>query len=366
MVALHMNRSEFISKTIRPEVRAMKAYPVAPPWPGIRLELMEDTHLDPHLPALELRRELGERIAAAAFNRYPDPSAPALKDTMRKTLGIDTKHEIILGSGSDEIITIISQSILAGGGTVVSLEPSFSVFKNAATAVAGRYVGVSLRADFTLDIDVLLATIEREQPKLVWIVYPNNPTGNLFPDADIECVIKAAPGLVVIDEAYEAFAGRSWLARLDEFPNLVLMRTLSKIGLAGVRLGYAIGAPEWINEFNKVRGPFNVGVLQQIATEVMLKHFDTLKHHARQMVEQRDRMFNALKSMPGVTPFPSAANFVLARFPDSAKVFDGLKSRGILVRNLSALHPHMANTLRLSAGTPSEVEALLVALDDIL
>lgn len=344
----------------------MKAYPVAPPWPGIKLELMEDTHFDPQLPAVELRRELGERMAAAAFNRYPDPSAPALKDMMRKTLGIDAKYEIILGSGSDEVITIISQSILAGGGAVVSLEPSFSVFKNAATAVAGRYVGVSLRADFTLDVDALLATIEREQPKLVWIVYPNNPTGNLYPDADIERVIKAAPGLVVIDEAYEAFAGRSWLARLDEFPNLVLMRTLSKIGLAGIRLGYAVGAPDWINEFNKVRGPFNVGVLQQIAAEVMLKHFDTLKHHARQMVEQRDRMFNALQKMPGVTPFPSAANFVLARFPDSAKVFDGLKARGILVRNLSALHPHMANTLRLSAGTPSEVEALLVALDGIL
>jgi histidinol-phosphate aminotransferase len=361
-----MNRSEFITKTIRPEVRAMRAYPVAPPWLGIKLELMEDTHLDPHLPAVELRRELGERIADAAFNRYPDPAAPALKDMMRKTLGIDAKYDIMLGAGSDEVITIISQSILAGGGTVVSLEPSFSVFKNATTAVAGRYVGVSLREDFTLDVDALLATIEREQPKLVWIVYPNNPTGNLFPDADIERVIKAAPGLVVIDEAYEAFAGRSWLTRLDEFPNLVLMRTLSKIGLAGIRLGYAIGAPEWISEFNKVRGPFNVGVLQQIAAEVMLKHFDTLKHHARQMVEQRDRMFNALKSMPGVTPFPSAANFVLARFPDSAKVFDGLKTRGILVRNLSALHPHMTNTLRLSAGTPPEVEALLVALNEIL
>jgi histidinol-phosphate aminotransferase len=358
--------NNFVDRVIRPEVRAMKAYPVAPPWQGIKLELMEDTHLDPHLPAPELRRELGERIAEAAFNRYPNPAAPALKDVMRKTLGIDAKYEIILGAGSDEIITIISQSTIAGGGTVVSLEPSFSVFKNAATAVAGRYVGVSLNADFTLNVDALIATIEREQPKLVWIVYPNNPTGNLFPDADIERVIKAAPGLVVIDEAYEAFAGHSWLPRLREFENVVIMRTLSKIGLAGIRLGYAIGAPEWINEFNKVRGPFNVGVLQQVATEVMLKHFDTLRHHARMMVEQRDRMFHALQKMPGVTPFPSAANFVLARFPDAAKVFDGLKAHGILVRNLSALHPHMANTLRLSAGTPSEVEALLVALDEIL
>lgn len=357
--------NSFIDRVIRPEVRAMKAYPVAPPWQGIKLELMEDTHLDPHLPAPELRRELGERIAEAAFNRYPNPAAPALKDMMRTTLGIDSKYEIMLGAGSDEVITIISQATIAGGGTVVSLEPSFSVFKNAATAVAGRYVGVSLNADFTLNVDALIATIEREQPKLIWIVYPNNPTGNIFPDADIERVIKAAPGLVVIDEAYEAFAGRSWLPRLSEFPNVVLMRTLSKIGLAGIRLGYAIGAPEWINEFNKVRGPFNVGVLQQVATEVMLKHFHVLKGHAKLMVQERDRLFEALKAMPNVTPFPSAANFVLARFADSAAVFEALKARGILVRNLSALHPLMQNTLRLSAGTPEENSQLIDALREI-
>jgi histidinol-phosphate aminotransferase len=343
----------------------MKAYPVAPPWQGIKLELMEDTHFDLHDAAPELRRELGERVAEAAFNRYPNPAAPTLKDAMRKTLGIDSKYEIMLGAGSDEVITIISQATIAGGGAVVSLEPSFSVFKNAATAVAGRYVGVSLNADFTLDVDLLISTIEREQPKLVWIVYPNNPTGNLFPDADIERVIKTAPGLVVIDEAYEAFAGRSWLPRLSEFPNLVLMRTLSKIGLAGIRLGYAIGAPEWINEFNKVRGPFNVGVLQQIATEVMLKHFHVLKGHAKLMVQERDRLFDALKKMPGVTPFPSAANFVLARFVNSAAVFDALKARGILVRNLSALHPLMENTLRLSAGTPDENSQLINALSEV-
>lgn len=361
-----MNRSELIAKTIRPDVQAMKAYPVAPPFTGIKLDLMEDAHLDPHLPSEKIRAALGQRLSAAAVNRYPDPSAPSLKLKMRDKLGIAAHHDILLGSGSDEVITILSQAILAGGGAVVSQEPSFSVFRNAAIAVAGRYVGVSLNADFTINLEATLAAIEHEKPKLVWIVYPNNPTGNLYPDAAIEAIIRATPGLVVIDEAYEPFAKRSWAARLDEFPNLLIMRTLSKIGLAGVRLGYLFGAPEWIAEINKVRGPFNVGVLQQIAAEVMLDHYDELQRHAALMIVERDRMFTEMAKLPGVTPFASAANFVLVRFKDSAAVFEALKSRGILVRNLSALHPHMANTLRISAGTKEEVDALLGALKKVV
>ena len=146
-----MSTSEFISKTIRPEVRALKAYPVTPPWPGIKLELMEDAHLDAGPSTAAIRKEMAERVADSAFNRYPDPSAPALKAKLREKLGIAPQHDILTGTGSDEIITMLSQAILAGGGTVVSLEPSFAVFKNAALAVAGRYVGVSLKADFTLE-----------------------------------------------------------------------------------------------------------------------------------------------------------------------------------------------------------------------
>ena len=356
---------EFIEKTIRPEVRAMHAYPVAPPWPGIKLELMEDAHLDDAVATSGLRSALAEALAASAFNRYPDPSAPTLKAKLRDKLGIAPHHDVLLGTGSDEIITMLSQAILAGGGTVLSLEPSFSVFKNAALAVAGRYIGVSLKADFTLDLDAMLAAIDREQPKLIWIVYPNNPTGNLYPDDGIEKIIRAAPGLVVIDEAYEPFAQRSWQSRLDEFPNLLIMRTLSKIGLAGVRLGYIFGAPEWIDAINKVRGPFNVGVLQQVAAEVLLDHYDTLKQHATLMIAERERLLAELAKLPGVTPYPSLANFVLARFSDASAVFEALKSRGILVRNLSPMHPLMANTLRISIGTADQMDALIVALKEV-
>lgn len=364
-----MNASDIIATTIRPEVQAMKAYPVTPPWTGIKIELMEDNHLDVahDTPTSRAMRDaIARAVADAAFNRYPDPAAPVLKAKLREKLGIAPEHGILIGSGSDEVISLVSQAIVAGGGTALSLEPSFAVFRNAAIACAGRYVGVPLRADFTLDLDATLAAIAREQPKLVWIVYPNNPTGNSYSDEQIEAIVRAAPGLVIIDEAYEPFAGRSWSTRLDDFPNVLVMRTLSKIGLAGVRLGYLFGSPQWINEIDKVRGPFNVGVLQQVAATVMLDHYDELKRHAALMVTERERLFTELQKLPGVTPFPSKANFVLTRFPDVVAVFEGLKARGILVRNLSAMHPLMANTLRISVGTRDEMDVLLKALKEIL
>ncbi len=364
-----MTPADCVAITIRPEVQVSRAYPVAPPWPGIKLELMEDNLLDPdYEPQTQtaLRAELARRLGEAAFNRYPDPAAPRLKALMREKLGIPAEMGLLLGAGSDELIGLLSLATLVGGGTVVAPEPTFSVFRHAAMIAGGRFCGVDLRADFSLDAKALLAAIERERPKLTWIVYPNNPTGNLYPDEAIAAVIRAAaPGLVVIDEAYEPFAGTSWLPRLAEFPNLLLMRTFSKIGLAGLRLGYLIGHPAWITEIDKLRGPFNVGVLQQVAAEVLLEHYPLLLGHARQMVAERERLQAALQRLPGVTAFPSAANFVLARFPDHEAVFAGLKARSILVRNLSASHPLLAGTLRLSIGQPREMDALIAALSEL-
>ncbi|MFN3628994.1 MAG: histidinol-phosphate transaminase [Casimicrobiaceae bacterium] len=356
--------------TFRAALRQLHAYPVTPPWPGIKLELMEDNLLDPaHATPehLALREALAARVAGAAFNRYPDPAAPRVKALLRERFAIDARWSLLLGNGSDELISLVTLATAGSGGTVVAPEPTFSVFRHAALAAGARFVGVNLRADFTLDAEALIETIVREQPKLVWLVYPNNPTGNLFSVEAIERVLAQAPGLVVIDEAYEPFAGgASFLPRLAEFPNLLIMRTLSKIGLAGVRLGYLVGDAAWLGPIDALRGPFNVGVLAQAAAEVLLEHYHVLASHARTMVAGRQRLTEALAELPGVTPFPSQANFVLARFPDAERVFSALKTRGILVRNLSATHPLMHNTLRLSVGTPEEVEALIAALGDIL
>ncbi len=356
--------------TLRRELQGLSAYPVTPPWPGIKLELMEDNLLDPAHATPEhvrLREALAARVAGAAFNRYPDPAAPRVKALLRERFAIDARWSLLLGNGSDELISLVTLAAAGCGGTVVAPEPTFSVFRHAALACGARFVGVSLREDFSLDLEALLEAIAREQPKLVWIVYPNNPTGNLFPAEAIERVLAAAPGLVVIDEAYEPFAtGASFLPRLAEFPNLLVMRTLSKIGLAGVRLGYLVGDAAWLGPIDALRGPFNVGVLAQAAAEVLLEHYEVLAGHARAMVAGRERLIEALARLPGITAFPSQANFVLARFPDADAIFAELKTRGILVRNLSASHPLMHNTLRLSVGTPEEVDALIAALGDVL
>jgi histidinol-phosphate aminotransferase len=225
-----------------------------------------------------------------------------------------------------------------------------------------RYVGVPLRADFTLDLEVMLAAIETHRPALVFVAYPNNPTGNLFPEDDVARIVAAAPGLAVIDEAYQPFAQQSFMPRLGELPNLVVMRTVSKLGLAGVRLGYAAGPPEWIRELDKVRPPYNVGVLTQAVAERVLAHADVLEAQACAIREERGRLQAALVTMPGVTVFPSAANFLLVRVPDAPAAFAGLKARRVLVRSFHGAHPLLQHCLRITVGTPEENAALLAAL----
>jgi histidinol-phosphate aminotransferase len=225
-----------------------------------------------------------------------------------------------------------------------------------------RFVGVPLRADFTLDIDAMLETIANQKPALVWLAYPNNPTGNLFSASDVERIIRAAPGIVAVDEAYYAYAGSSFLPRVLEFANLIVVRTVSKIGLAGVRLGYAVAHPGWIAEIEKVRPPYNVNVLTQAVVPVLLEHGALLAEQAATTRQERERVAAALAALRRVTVFPTQANFVLIRVPDAQHWFATLRDAGILVKNVSAMHPLLANCLRITIGTPAENDALLAAL----
>ncbi|MGH8698639.1 MAG: pyridoxal phosphate-dependent aminotransferase, partial [Burkholderiales bacterium] len=196
----------------------------------------------------------------------------------------------------------------------------------------------------------------------VFLAYPNNPTGNLFPEDDVERIIEAAPGLVVLDEAYHVFAGKTFMTELGRFPNLMVMRTVSKLGLAGVRLGYAAARPEWIRELDKVRSPYNVSVLAQFVTERLLAHIGVLHGQAERIKAEREAMFARLRDLRGVEAFPSDANFVLVRVPDADAVDAQLKARKILVRNFHGSHPLLANCLRVTVGTPGENELALAAL----
>jgi histidinol-phosphate aminotransferase len=347
---------------VREEIFALKAYPVAPATGMIKLDAMENPYRLPE----PLREEIARLVAALPINRYPDPTAPELKARLREVFEIPRESGLMIGNGSDEIIQIVSQALARPGATLLAPEPSFAMYRMNATFTGMRYAGVPLAADFTLDLQRFLAAIRETRPALVFVAYPNNPTGNLFPEESVARIIEAAPGLVVVDEAYHIFAGRTFMHRLDEFPNLMVMRTVSKLGLAGIRLGYAAAGPEWIDEFDKVRPPYNVNMITQFVAERALEHVAVLEKQAEAIKTERESLAGKLRDIPGVEPIPSDANFILMRVPDANAVYDRLRERRVLVRNFNGSHPLLANCLRLTVGTPGENALMLDALSGSL
>jgi histidinol-phosphate aminotransferase len=234
------------------------------------------------------------------------------------------------------------------------------------TFVGMRYVGVPLAEDYGLDLPALETAIATHRPALVFLAYPNNPTGNLFDAEAMRRAIQLAPGLVVVDEAYHAFAGRSFLPDLARYPNLLVMRTLSKLGLAGLRLGMLIGRAEWLAELDKLRLPYNINVLTQRVAEYVLTRRDVLDAQAAAIREQRTRLVTRLSACPGIQAFPTDANFILFRVRQASAVFASLKARGVLIKNLDGSHPRLADCLRVTVGTAEENERFLAALIESL
>jgi histidinol-phosphate aminotransferase len=349
---------------LRPEISALTAYHVQPAEGVIKLDAMENPYAFPD--ALRAELELG--LAKVALNRYPSAGATELKAAIRTAMKIPANYEILLGNGSDEIIQMIAMACAKPGSALLSIEPAFVMFKMIATFCNMRYVGVPLNEDFSLDLKATLAAIEHEKPAVTFIAYPNNPTGNLFDRTSIRRIAAAAmgvDGLVVIDEAYFAFSSETWLAEIGDFPNVVLMRTVSKLGLAGLRLGMLIGPRLWINEFDKVRLPYNINAYTQAAATFAMQHYDAFTQQAQALTRERVRLNQLFASMPGLTAYPSDANFILVRVANAQKTFDALLARKILVKNTSTSHPLLANTLRITIGSPDENNALIVALNAI-
>jgi len=347
---------------IRDEIRALKAYPVPGATGMVKLDAMENPY---PLPP-ELCSRIARLVEHAALNRYPDPAAPALKSRLRGAFGVPDGVELLLGNGSDELIQTLALAARKPGAAILGVEPSFVMFRMIATFAGASYVGVDLRDDFSLDIETLLGAVERHRPGLVFIAYPNNPTGNLFDAGMIERVIDAAPGLVVIDEAYHGFAGRSFLPELSRHPNLLVMRTLSKLGLAGLRLGVLMGAERWIRQLDKVRLPYNVSTLTQLIAAVVLEYGSVLTEQAAAIKLERGRLLRELNRVPGVAAYPSDANFILFRVSQAERVFDGLKRRGVLIKSLHGSHRLLTDCLRVTVGTPDENSAFLTALTQTL
>jgi len=354
------------AKVIRPEIQAMHAYPVADATGLVKLDLMESPY---GLPP-ELAAEIGRIVSQLSLNRYPVPTAQRLRAVIRDVMQVPAGCDVLLGNGSDECIQYITAAVASEGATVMAPAPSFAMFSMYAFFYRLRFIGVPLREDFTLDVEAFLAAMERERPALVWIAFPNNPTGNAFPVGDIERIVRAAPGLVVIDEAYQPFAGTTFMPRLAEFGNMMVMRTVSKIGMAGLRLGYICGRPEWIEEFNKTRSPFNVNVVTEAVAIKLLENKAVLDALSARVLAERERVRPELQRLPGLTVYPSVANFFLARIagPNGAgtRVFERLKAQGVLVKDFSGGDPLLADCLRLTIGTPEENRILVAALREAL
>ncbi|NYE62683.1 histidinol-phosphate aminotransferase [Duganella sp. 1224] len=350
-----------VNSTIRPDVRAVASYHVADASGFIKLDAMENPYHLPH----HLREDLAQRLADVALNRYPVASYASIKRRIVDKLGVPAGHDVILGNGSDELISILCMACAMQDrrATVVAPTPSFVMYQRSAQFAGMDYVGVPLKADMTLDLPAMLAAIAQHKPSLVFLSYPNNPTGNLFAAEDIVAIIRALDGfgLAVVDEAYEPFAQQTFMHRLPEFANLVVMRTVSKLGLAGIRLGYLSAAPQLLAEFDKVRPPYNINVLTQVAAEFALDHVEVLNQQAAALRAARADLTAALARMPGVEVFPSAANFILIRVPDSDDAHAKLLSHKVLIKNVSRMHGVLANCLRITVSTPEENSAFLDA-----
>ncbi len=349
-------------QTIRPEILALSAYHVPPATGMIKLDAMENPYALP--PALQ--DEIAKLTAHAPINRYPDPSAVELKVTLREALAVPDGMDIMLGNGSDEIIQIIAMAAAKPDAVLMSVEPAFVMFRMIATFANMSYVGVPLNNDFSIDLDAILAGIEKHKPAVIFLAYPNNPTGNLF-DADaILRIIEASPGIVVVDEAYHAFADASLIDKLTQHPNLLLMRTLSKLGLAGLRLGILIGRPEWLIQLEKLRLPYNVGIMTQLIAKAVLRHPELLLEQAAAIKTERSTMNKRLAAMDGVEVFHSDANFILLRVNGAKQIFQTLKQRGILIKNLDGTHPLLEECLRVTVGTIDENAQFCYAFHDII
>ena len=351
-----------IATRIRQDVQSMHAYAIQDSRGMIKLDAMENPH---RLPP-EMRRALGERLAEVALNRYPGERTDDLRRALAAHARMPEGFDLMLGNGSDELISLLAMACDVPGASILAPLPGFVMYGMSAQLQGLKFIGVDLTPDFELDERAMLDAIERHQPSIVYLAYPNNPTANLWDDAVIEKIVQAAPGLVVIDEAYQPFASRSYIDRVARHKHVLLMRTMSKFGLAGVRIGYMMGPRELIAEVDKVRPPYNISVLNCECALFALGYQDEFARQAGDIRNQREVIQTVLKALPGVKSWRSDANMILVRVPDAARTFEGMKARGVLVKNVSKMHPLLANCLRLTVGTAAENERMLAALQDCL
>lgn len=354
---------------LRPEILELTAYrtfdyALAPP-DVVRLDANEFS-----IPLDESdRAALVEALATVELHRYPEVSGRPLREALAARWGVGPE-QIVLGNGSDEIIATLATAF-AGmregrRASVLFPTPTFGEFEGIALVHGAQPLGVPLDERFQLDLPAILAAVRRERPALAFFATPNNPTGNRFDPAAIERIARESDGITIVDEAYADFGGDSMLDRVGRVPGLCVMRTLSKIGMAALRVGALVAPADLAHELDKVRLPFNLSAVSQALAIATLARSRLLAERIERVAGSRRALEAGLREIPGLTVYPSDANFVLLRTPGDAKaVWQQLLDRKVLIRNLSRPGP-LQNCLRITAGTPEENSKCLEALRAVL
>ena len=368
---LSFNADALAESLVREEIKAMHSYHVPDSSGFLKLDAMENPN--PWPGALE--QQWLEKMKSVDVNRYPDPACKELKAGIRSLLKLenleaatDTEFEILLGNGSDEIIQILAMALGSKERGILGVEPSFVMYRMIASFVGIDYHSVDLKDDFSLDLAETLAAIQEHNPALVFLAAPNNPTGNVFSEDEISEIVEATQGLVVLDEAYMAFTDSDLLGFLAKYPNVVVMRTFSKVGLAGLRLGFLVGAKAWLSQFEKLRLPYNINVLTQASAALAIEHYDMLSRQCDDLKEARAELFRLLAATDGLEAFDSEANFILVRCLNASArdVFEAMKQEGVLIKCLDGAHPLLNNCLRLTVGSPKENRVMVDAMQRVL
>ncbi len=351
-------KTKKIVDLIRPEVRALSAYHVDETPVRIKLDAMEN----PFRLPVPVQKQIASAVREAKINLYPDPSAKELKNSIAALWKMSPK-QMLLGNGSDELIQAV---ILAFGGPVLVPSPTFAMYEITARALAQKVVTVPLNEDFDLEADVIIKKANQSRASLIFLACPNNPTGNRFSERAVKKILDNVNAAVVVDEAYYSFSGKSWLPQLGKYPNMIILRTLSKIGFAGLRVGILTASAEIVNELNKIRLPYNINSLSQMVGVTALKQKTVINRQISILISERIKLYNKLSRMPGLTVYPSETNFILLRTsPDASVIQKKLKKAGILIKDLNRPGP-LRNCLRVTIGTPEENREFLKALKAIL
>jgi len=342
---------------IRSDIRSLSAYHVPDSSGLVKMDAMENPYPLPE----GLRDEWVRLLGTCDINRYPDADMPELRRRIAEREGLQA-NQVLIGNGSDEIIQMLLMA--ADQGPCAVPKPTFVMYEGIAKWLKRPIASMPLKADFSLDAKAFLNMCAREKASLAFLACPNNPTGNMWPRADVQHIADNFRGLLVIDEAYGPFATDTYRDMIGR--NVLLLRTFSKLGLAGLRLGYALGDAELIAELNKVRLPYNINILTQLSATFFLGHYEVFEEQAKQICLERERMRTTLEALDKVKVFPSQANFLLLRVADANAVFDGLKQAGILIKNLHAKGSLLEGCLHVTIGTPEENERFANALKELI